>query len=118
MSDNIVLGQFDIKAARELALPHHILTDEIVAMYDNQIKAAIRNGRSGVVLKFQQARSGISHSMCGFPSGMSPRRGLEFLREHYKAKGFTVSNVKSHTSDQRDVRETSYTYIEVGGWVP
>jgi hypothetical protein len=113
MSEN----QFNIAAARKLAMPHHILTTDIVEMYDGIIRSAISNGQARTELRFQRSRGGYQET-AGFPSGMSENRGLELLREHYKSAGFSTTSVKSYSGDQRDPRDVDFSYIEVWGWAP
>lgn len=109
---------FNIVAARELAKPQHILTSEIIGMYDSQIKFAIENGRRSIRLRFQLSQNNGHKEMTGFPPGMSPSRGLEMLRDHYTKQGFTASDPNRYSGSQRDLTDYSYSYIEVSGWAP
>lgn len=107
---------FTIDEARELSSPKVILTDEILTMYDSVIRSAIMRGASSATLKFIRKSSNGRDESPGFSYQMDPSRGLTFLSEHYRKCGFTVSDVKKYTPDQRDIRESGYTYVEVSGW--
>ena len=107
--------RLDISTARQLAKPLHVLTDDIIDMYDTLIRGAISNGQLRVNLKFQNAGDAY-RDMIGFPSGMTPARGLGLLKAHYESAGFNVSDVQTYGGDMRDPWESFYSYIEVWGW--